>query len=141
MSFADELRQAEKRLKNLAKEETTRAKGSRRKTGGGSGGGTGPARSTEWKVEDEIIALYLQMSESSKFLKENYSTKRKISSRSMALRMGVFASLMKGVEPDGLTEQTKLVFKKFSRMPVKELQKLVISILRGDNDPAEVSLG
>lgn len=139
MSFADELREAEKRLKSLAKEEGARAKGSRRR-GSGGGGGSGKSGPTEWKVEDEIIALYLLMSESSKFLKENYSTKRKISPRSMSLRMGVFAGMLKGQEPDGISQQTQLVFKKFSRVPVKELQKLVIAILRGDHDPADLSL-
>lgn len=133
MSFADELREAEKRLRKQQKEEAERGK--RRRVGGGGGGGGGSrpgvARSTEWSWENEIVALYLQKSASSKFLVENYATKRKVAPGSMKKRMEFYGHLIKNPNGDASTQERQLL-SRFGAMPNPELQKIVIAILRGE---------
>lgn len=132
MSFADELREAEKRLRKQQKEEAERGK--RRRVGGGGGGGgarPGVARSTEWSWESEIVALYLQKSASSKFLIENYATKRKMAPGAMKKRMEFYGHLIKNPHSDASAQERQLL-SRFAAMPNPELQKIVIAILRGE---------
>lgn len=130
MSFADELREAEKRLKKQQKEEAERGK--RRRVGGGGGGPrSGVARSTEWSWENEIVAFYLQKSASSKFLVENYATKRKMAPGTMKKRMEFYGTLMKNPSADA-SAQERLLMTRFAAMEIPEMQKIVIAILRGE---------
>lgn len=128
MSLADEIRAAAKRMqqqKTVDAKKKTSTKSSR----------SPRSRSTEWKKEDEIIALYLYRCEASKFLKENYSKKRKISVRAMAMRMAVFEGLHKDkrrVDMKAVNPQTQQVFDEFGHIDVVELKDIVISILRGE---------
>lgn len=127
MSLADDLRAAEKRLKKLNEEEKTR------KTTKKSAGGTGTrARVADWTWDNEIIALFLYRSKASKFIRENYSKKRKISPRAMTMRMAIFESLCKGKPVRNLGEQTQKVFDEYAVIEIKELQNVVVSILRGE---------
>lgn len=134
MSFADDLRAAQARMLKQKKEEAERQKGRRKVASGstsGSAAGGGGSVKNDWTLEDEMIALYLQMSESSKFLIENYSKKRKLSPRAMKMRMTAYGTLMKSPDAD-VSEQMRQVFQQFGRMDAGELQKLVIQILRGE---------
>lgn len=124
MSFADDLRAAEKRLKKLNEEEKTR-KTTKKKSAGTSS-------AADWTWENEIIALFLYLSKASKFIKENYSKKRKISPRAMTMRMAIFEAIHKGKPQKNIAEQTQLVFDTHARLDIKELQGIVVSILRGE---------
>lgn len=134
MSFADDLRAAQARMLKQKKEEAERQKG-RRKVASGTSSGSAPsggsATKNDWTPEDEMIALYLQMSDSSKFLIENYAKKRKLSPRAMKMRMTAYGSLLKAPDADA-PEQMRQIFQQFGRMDAGELQKLVIQILRGE---------
>ncbi len=133
MSFADDLRAAQARMLKAKKEEAERSKGRRKVASGGTGGSTGggSAAKNDWTPEDEMIALYLQMSDSSKFLIENYAKKRKLSPRAMKMRMTAYGNLLKNQDGDA-SEQMRQIFQQFGTMNASELQKLVIQILRGE---------
>lgn len=133
MSFADDLRAAQARMLKQKKEEAERQKGRRRVSTGTSSptAGGGSATKNDWTPEDEMVALYLQMSDSSKFLVENYAKKRKLSPRAMKMRMTAYAALLKNPSADA-PEQMGQIFQQFGRMDASELQKLVIQILRGE---------
>ena len=122
MSLSDELKAAKARMDAQKKAEASKPK---RKTGS-------RRTATEWQIEDEIVALYLYLSDSSKFIKENYSKKRKISVRAMSTRMGIFESIDRGKAKDNVSPQTIAVYNKYSDLPIKELLDVVISIHRGE---------
>lgn len=135
MSFADDLRQAQAKLLKKQREEAERAKTQRRRvtsssTSSGAKSSSMTVRS-EWPKENDIIAFYLQKSESSKFLIENYSTKRNVSPRTMKTRMEKFALLMKNASQD-METQIKEVYNQYQDVRVGDLQKMVIDILRGE---------
>ena len=127
MSFADELREAEAKLKSQIEQESvkkksgTKKKSTRKKTSAAS-----------WKIEDDIIALYLQMTEASKFFKENYSKKRKVPQRALVRKMEVFKDVIKGRKNADCTDQMRQVFDEFGGYNPPDLQKIVIKILRGE---------
>ncbi len=134
MSFADQLRAEKAKLEAQKRQENTKKKRSPKKSSG-----TGSrSRTVEWKFEDEVIALYLYLSDASKFFKENYSMKRKISVRAMSMKMSVFESLHRGKSQTNVNDQTLAVYDKYRDYEIKALQKVVISILRGEHDPAEL---
>ena len=118
MSLAEELKAAKARMEAQKKADASKPK---RKT-------TRRA-ATDWQVEDEIVALYLYLSDSSKFIKENYSKKRKISVRAMSTRMGVFESIHRK-KAKNVSEQTQAVYDKYATLPIKDLLGVVISIHR-----------
>lgn len=129
MSFADELRQAEAKLKAQLEQESSKKKtGSKRK----ATTRTAKTSASSWKIEDDIIALYLQMTEASKFFKENYSKKRKVPQRAMVRKMEVFRDMFKGRKNTDITDQMKTVFDEFAGYDAPDLQKIVIAILRGE---------
>lgn len=126
MSLSDDLKQAEKRLKSIQEQEKAK-KPARKKT---------RASAADWTWENEIVALFLYRSSASKFIKENYSKKRKVSTRAMTMRMAMFESIDKGRPQKNVTEQSKEVFKQHSQIEIKELQTIVVSILRGEYERA-----
>lgn len=127
MSFADELRQAEARMK-AQKEQEGKQRPKRKRA-------TRTTASSEWLREDDIIALYLSLTNASKFFKENYSKKRKVSERAMVKRMDIFTLIHKGKNPTDACDQMKGVYQEYSDLDLKDYQKIVISILRGEFDP------
>ena len=130
MSFADELKTAKARMIAQKDEEKKNARKSPARKKAGT-----RTRTSTWLVEDEVIAMYLELSGGSKFLTDNYARKRKVSLRAMQMRMGVFGEMAKGRIPKGTDEQTKSVYKKYQDLEIGDLQKIVISILRGENTP------
>lgn len=129
MSFADELKKAQARMKAAKLQESAAPRRRKKATGGG---GTGRRRAVEWTRENEIIAFYLYRSDASKFFKENYSSKRKISRSAMENRMALFQAIHRGRPAPDATSQTMSVFEEFKDTPVPDFQKTVISILRGE---------
>ena len=122
MSFADELREAERRMKALKDQESTK-----KKTGKG---GARKGRAQVWTRDDEVIAFFLMRSQSTKFIKENYAKKRKISARAMSMRMALFESMVKGNATKEISPQTQGVFDEFATMEIQQMKDTVIDILR-----------
>tara|TARA_B100001094_G_C18137275_1_gene775838 strand:- start:808 stop:1245 length:438 start_codon:yes stop_codon:yes gene_type:complete len=131
MSFADELKVEKAKMLAQKEEEKKRTK----KSSGGGKKVVTRSRNSVWKFEDEVIAMYLELSGGSKFLTENYSRKRQVSLRAMQTRMAIFGDLHKSKKVKDLDEQTQSVYDKYKDFELPELQKVVISILRGENQP------
>ena len=70
------------------------------------------------------------LSGANKFLIENYALKRNISKSAMSTRMTKFKTLNSKRPDTGISAQTLAVFEQYSGMEIKELQKIVISILK-----------
>ncbi len=121
MSLSNELKAAKARMEAQKKEEEKRVKKKSKRQG-----------STVWKFEDEVVALYLYLANASKFLRENYSKKRKISVRAMSLKISTFEAIDRGKSKDVINPQTQQVYDTYSGMPVEDLLKVVISIHRGE---------
>ena len=121
MSLADELKRAQSRM-DLAKKEQNKKPVARKSKA--------RAATSNWTVEDEIIALYLMLSSANKFLIENYALKRNLSKSAMATRMTKFKTLTSTRPDKGLSPQTLAVFDEYSDYDLDDLQKIVISILK-----------
>lgn len=130
MSFADELRKAEAKLKAKIEQEAKRKKSPGRRQVSTRTSPKSP--SGESKIEDDIVALYLELIQASKFLRENYAKKLKVPLRTMQRKMECFGELLKGRDHELATEQMKKVAHEFASMSTDALQKIVISILRNE---------
>ena len=123
MSLADELKVAKAKMEASKKSPATKPKKATRSA-------------VVWKREDEIIALYLLMSNSSNFMVENYSSKRDISKRNMSAKMTKFKSLI-AKKPDAtVTEQMQSVYAEYANYEIRDFQKVVISILKNNANHA-----
>lgn len=120
MSLSNELKAAKARMEAQKKEEGKRQK---KKT---------KRQATVWSFEDEVVALYLYRADATKFLKENYSKKRKVSVRAMSMKISTFESIDRGKTKGEVSPQTQQVFDTYSTIPVEDLLKVVISIHRGE---------
>ncbi len=139
MSFADELRKAEKRMKAQLEQEAAKKKRSKVVTKSSpQGGARTTVVSTSWQREDDIIAFYLAASGASKFFKENYSKKRKVAVRTMERQIVAFGHLLKNRNSSDITDQMRSVHAEFGSFDVKDLQKVVIAILRGEYNKVDL---
>ncbi len=118
MSLSDDLKIEQK----TAEEQKTTKKAKKKRT----------RRSKVWSKDDEVIALYLYRSSSSKFIRENYAQKRDISTRAMNMRITVFENLALGKRDPTVQEQTSAIFKEYGKSDVRELENTVIQILRNE---------
>jgi hypothetical protein len=134
MSLSDELKRAAEKMKKAQLEDRLAPK--RRVAsaprGSSAGSAAGSSRNAPWSKQDEVIALYLCLAGSGKFLKENYAKKRKVSLASMQRKIDSFEELRKGKAVPAIADQTKEIFDRYSKLEIDELQKIVISILRGE---------
>ncbi len=120
MSLSDDLQQATQQLKEQ-KEESSKKTKKKRST-----------RAKEWSKDDEMIALFLFMSDASKLIKENYSAKRSISSRAMTLKITTFQSLAKNTPGATASEQTKALFQEWHSKGLDAVKDTTLKILRGE---------
>lgn len=137
LSFADELRKAEKRMKAQIEQEAQKTQKKRRvakKSPSGSSGRSAVAVGGDWERADDIIAMYLYVTDGSKFFRENYSKKRKVAVSAMERRMAAFGDLIKGKAAEAITEQMRNVYQEFRAYSHPDLQQVVIKILRGEHD-------
>ena len=138
MSLSEDLKKAAARMQKQKVEEQKRTSGKRRQSGTSPrSSGTGAARNAAWTREDEIVALYLWMAGSSKFLKENYATKRKMSLGAMQRRIDLFEGIKRAEIRQlpidtSVTEQTSDIYHRFGKLSIDDLNSIVISILRGE---------
>ena len=133
MSLSEDLKKAAARMQKQKAEEQKRSTGKRRS----SGTSTGSSRNTTWTREDELVALYLWMAGSSKFLKENYATKRNMSVGAMQRRIDLFEGIRRAEvrqlpQDTSVTEQTNDIYRRYGKLNVDDLNAMVISILRGE---------
>ena len=135
MSLSDDLKKAAERMQKQKVEEKKRTNGRRRQSGSTSSSGV--PRNAPWSREDEIVALYLWMAGSSKFLKENYATKRNMSLGAMQRRIDMFEGIKRAEARQipietAVTEQTSEIYHRYGKLSVDALNSMVISILRGE---------
>ena len=73
-----------------------------------------------WK---EIVAYYLYKADSSKFLKENYAKKRKVSVRSMSMKINMFGELERGGKPKSESAHAQGIIDEYGSLPVDNCLK------------------
>lgn len=120
MSLNDELKAAKSRMNALQEAEKTKKKAPRKRS------------ASEWSRESEIVAYYLYKADSSKFLKENYAKKRKVSVRSMSMKINMFGELERGGKPKSESVHARSIIDEYGQLPVDKLLKVAISIHRGE---------
>lgn len=129
MSFADELKKAEQRLKAQKEQEANKKKPRRVvRTAGGK-----TKTLTSLSRDDEIIIYYLGRTQASKFIQENYSKKRKLPLRTVQRRMEAYFAICTGKKNDEITPSMRELHQELLRTDDKELQSMVIDILRGES--------
>lgn len=120
MSLNDELKAAKSRMDAIQEADKKKKKAPKKRA------------ASEWSLESEIVAYYLYKADSSKFLKENYAKKRKVSVRSMSMKINMFGELERGGKPKSESVHARHIIDTYGHLTIDQILKVAISIHRGE---------